>query len=276
MKKTTIVFGATILILGTVLYFWESSVGFDLNNLTSTPVSLEIKDQKISDSTDFYTISAVYPLDNWDKDEVMKQMVSYMVSQRKEEWKTGGESYKIAQKLTLDFPDRPKEKYELNISYVSTSSEKMKTRSYLFSVYEFTGGAHGNTAMTSYNFTKDAQIKVEDAVDFSEGNYIKLAKLLKSKLLVSLEDNANESMINDGLGLNYLKSDGTIDKEKCNCDGYYFPSNVQIFSIHDSGIKFVFSQYQVAPYVVGAPDVLMKWDEIMPFLNKDSYLIKNI
>jgi hypothetical protein len=232
------------------------------------------KNNKISFTTDFYSIEASYPRESWDKNGVMKQMVDYMVNQKKEEWKIGSETYNAEQKIAKDFPDRPKMKYELNISYVATSSPKMKTRSYVFSVYEFTGGAHGNTAITSFNFSKDSQLKVEDVIDFSQGNYVSLAKVLKTKLLKSLEENTNESMVNDGLGLNFLKADGTFDKEKCNCDGYYFPSNVQVFTIHDDGIKFIFAQYQVAPYAVGTPSVMLTWSELEKFINKDNYLAK--
>lgn len=240
----------------------------------------DIKKITVTDQTDFYSIKGEYPQDPWDKNEVMRQMVDYMVNQKKEEWKVGGDAYNAEQKIAKDFPDRPKMKYELNISYVATSSAKMKTRSYVFSVYEFTGGAHGNTAIASYNFTKDAQIKIEDAIDFNQKDYLvtyaSLANLLKSKLLASLAENSNESTISEGLGLKYIKLDGTFDKQKCNCDGYYFPSNIQVFTIQDNGIKFIFGQYQVAAYVVGMPEVLVSWQEIKDYLVKDSYLSKNI
>lgn len=276
MKKILLFILVIIIAISAGLFLWRPNTIINSNSITSTSTASNLKDQKLSDSTDFYTITASYPVDGWDKNEAMKQMVNYLVNQKKEEWKTGGDAYNSEQKIAKDFPDRPKMKYELNISYIATSSEKMKTRSYVFSVYEFTGGAHGNTAITSYNFTKDSQIKIEDAVDFGSGNYVKLAKLLKSKLVTSLAEDANERMINDGFGLNYIKPDGTFDKEKCNCDGYYFPSNVQVFTIHDNGIKFIFSQYQVAPYVFGNPEVMLSWNEIKNFLNKDSYLLKNI
>lgn len=266
MKKIIIAIVA-LLVLGLAgFWFWKP-----IQNITKVAVE---------DQTDFYSIKAEYPKDPWDKQGVMRQMVDYMVNLKKEEWRADGDLYKAEQKISKDFPDRPKMKYELNISYVATSSTKMKTRSYVFSVYEFTGGAHGNTAIVSLNFTKDEQIKIEDAIDFNQedylATYVSLANILKSKLVASLGENSNEATIADGLGLKYIKSDGTFDKEKCNCDGYYFPSNIQVFTIQDNGIKFIFGQYQVAAYVVGMPEVLVDWQEIKSYLNKDSYLSKNI
>lgn len=229
-----------------------------------------IKNIVINSETDFYSIKASYPEDPFDKEGIMGQMVKYLVDLKKEEWRDGGEIYNKEKELSEKFPERSKVKYELNVVYATSSSQKFDTRSYIFNVYQFTGGAHGNTAIATYNFNKKGLIKIEDIVDFGSGNYIKLAKILRTKLQEKLGGNSDLRMINEGLGLTYLKSDNTIDKEKCNCEGFYFPSNIQHFTIADEGVKFIFSQYQVAPYVVGMPQILVNWDELQPFLHKNN------
>ncbi|MFZ2523192.1 MAG: DUF3298 domain-containing protein [Minisyncoccia bacterium] len=257
MKKSTILIAIFAVLLGGVLFIVDKRV--------------KTENFSVSESTDFYSIKADYPNDSWDKTGIMKQTVEYLINLKKEEWKEGGEIYNSEQEIARDFPDRPKMQYQMLISYSSTTSEKLGTRSYTFNVYEFTGGAHGNTAITTYNFNKKGQIKVEDLVDFSGGGYIKLAKLIRSKLVQSLGENANLRMINDGLDLTYLKPDDTIDKEKCDCEGFYFPSNVQYFTVKDEGMKFIFGQYQVGPYALGTPEVLLTWEELKAIL-----LSKNI
>lgn len=235
-------------------------------NLYSCKLKSVVNKITVNEQTDFYSIKAEYPQDKMDKDEVMKQLVGYLVNQKKEEWKIGGEVYNTEQKIAKDFPDRPKMKYELNISYFATTSKKFSSNSYVFSVYEFTGGAHGNIALATYNFTKNGQVKIEDMLNFDQDKYVSLARILRSKLITILGANSSENMINEGLGFQYMKPDGSFDKSKCKCDGYFFPSNVQNFTISDNGLRFIFSQYQVAPYVVGTPEVLLTWDELRDLL----------
>lgn len=74
----------------------------------------------------------------------------------------------------------------------------------------------------------------------------------------------NEQMLPEGLGLAYIKADGSFDKTKS--DGFDFISNFENFVILDEGIKFIFSQYQVAPYAAGMPEVVVGWDELKPYL----------
>lgn len=224
----------------------------------------------ISESTDFYKIEATYPKDSWDKKGEMEQVVKYMVNQKKDEWKKGGDIYNEEQRIAKEFPDRPKMAYDLNISYISTSSDRFKTRTYIFYVYQFTGGAHGATAVTTYTFNKKGRIRINQILDFDNNKDISIVRLLAVNLKEILGDLSDEKTIDNGLGLSFLKKDGSLDKEKCNCDEFFFSSNMENFVIKDEGISFIMKQYQVAPYVVGMPEVALSWDDLRPYVLKEN------
>jgi hypothetical protein len=74
-------------------------------------------------------------------------------------------------------------------------------------------------------------------------------------------------MLQEGLGIAYLKADGkTLDKAKCNCDGFFFPSNFQNFVIEDNGIRFIFNKYQIAPGSAGLPEIALDWETLKPYI----------
>lgn len=233
-----------------------------------TQVPVQVTEEAIENSTDFYTISATYPRDARDTEGKMREYVEYRVDDAREEWKTGGEVYLAERELSEEFPDRPAPQYELVIGYRAYESQKLKTATYLFSEYRYTGGAHGNTSLASFTFNDAGLVAVEDVLDFEGGKDVELTKLLEQKLIVVLGENSNTEMISQGLGLAFLRPDGTFDREACGCDGFFFPSNFQNMIVTDEGLTFVMSPYQVAPYAAGMPEVSFTWSELAPFINQ--------
>ncbi|MBP6855958.1 MAG: DUF333 domain-containing protein [Candidatus Pacebacteria bacterium] len=225
----------------------------------------------LTDKNDFYSISISYPDEPWDSTGVIKQYAEYVFNQKKTEWKIGGQSYTNEQQLAAQFPDRPKMTYEYLSTFEKSTSPKLKTVSYVFTNYEFTGGAHGNTTITTFSFGASGQMKIEDILNFNDNhNDIALTKLTATKLLndANIKTYTDENMVRDGLGLNCIAANGTFDKVACNRDGFFFPSNFQNFVITDTGLTFIMNRYQVAPYVAGNPKVSFTWEELKPFLNK--------
>jgi hypothetical protein len=233
--------------------------------VTVEPIPVE--QMQLSDSTEFYRIAAAYPLDPGDRDSIMPRIINKLVEDKKEEWKTGGEAYLNEQKLTHEMPDRSMPRYELNIAYEAIESARYQSRSYLFRIFEYTGGANGNTRVMSFNYDADGRLTLEDILQTQDGKDIALSRLLADQALKDHPD-FNEEMLMDGLGLSYLKEDGlTLDKEKCKCDGFLFASNLQHFVLLDEGIRFYFDKYQIAPGAFGTPVVLISWKQLEPFLN---------
>ncbi len=223
----------------------------------------------IKESTDFYDIDAVYPDEPLDKDHIMEKEIKKVVDFAKEDWKNDGDVYNTEKEISTKYPDRPMTKYLLGITYEKFESKMLETVTYVFEEYTFTGGAHGNTVIETYTFDKNGKVEIESFLKLKENNNdIYLTKLLEPKLKVVLgNEYFNLNMLKEGLGLSLLKSDGiTIDPKK-NTDGFSFDSNFKKFIILDEGIKFIFGQYQVAPYVAGNPEVMLTWKELELYLN---------
>ncbi len=263
-----------VLIIAVIYYYSPKNIQITVNSGIATSTT----EKSIVEKTDFYTINTAYPIEVLDTSGAMERFVKYQVAQKKEDWKIGGETYKAEQQTNIDFPDRPKMEYQYFISYTKAESKKFGTVSYVFSTYEFTGGANGNTTITTFTFDKTGQLAIDAIINFVDNNNdIALSRVLSDKIYADAGAYSDREMIDSGLGLAYLKPDGvTLDKEKCHCDGFFFPSNFQNFVINDGGITFVFSEYQVAPGSSGAPEFTLDWETLKPYLTtqfKNTYKI---
>ena len=227
-----------------------------------------VERMQLADSTDFYVIAASYPLDPGDRDSIMPKLVNILVEEKKEEWKTGGDAYREEKKLTQEMPGKPMARYELNVAYETAESAHFQARSYLFRIFEYTGGASGNTRVMSFNYDNEGRLTLEDVLQTQDGKDIAISRLLAEQALQDHPDFPKDMLL-DGLGLSFLKEDGvTLDKEKCKCDGFMFASNLQHFMLLDEGMRFYFNKYQIAPGVFGTPVVLLSWKQLEPYLNE--------
>jgi len=271
MKKNTFVLISVLILLGVVIYLISNFSYTPENKLVPVENKVESLESKIEDLNDFYTISALYPNEILDKNKVIEAFVKNEVNQKKEEWKIGGEVYNEEQKTSKEFPDRPKMKYEFNLSYKKYESSNLGTVSYVFTIYEYTGGANGNIRVNTFTFNNDGQVLIDNILNFTDNNNdIALTKILAEKAMSNKDDSFIKDMLYTGLGLDYLKSDGiTIDKKKCDCDGFFFPSNFQNFFIKDKGITFIFNKYQISAGVAGTPEISMDWDSLSPYFTNE-------
>lgn len=221
----------------------------------------------LADSTSFYTISVEYPEEYRDKGQVMKAFVLDRYQSKKEEWKAGGPVYEEEQKITRAFPERADIRYSYDMGFERFASDSLQTVSYLFTTYEYTGGANGNIRVNTYTFNENnRQVAIEDILDFSENKDIELSRLL-ARTALSDSTLFFKDFVESGLGLSYLKEDGvTLDKSKCGCDGYFFGSNFQNFVVSDRGITFYFDKYTIAPGAAGITRLTLLWEDLRPYL----------
>lgn len=243
---------------------------------SSTSCKLQTKDSNrsinqtqiivLKDSNAFYKINARYPIDNLDTGNVIEKFVLREVNARKSAWQLGGDIYIEEQKTNEAFPDRSEIHYEFQIDYDTFFSKAYQSKSYLFTSYEYTGGANGNAHVQSFNFDKSGIIQIETILNLEENRDIELTKLLASEAEKS-KDWIHSEMLYQGLGLAYLKEDGkTLDLQKCQCDGFLFASNFNHFIIEDKGITFYFDEYQIAPGAAGITQVTISWKKLSPYL----------
>lgn len=231
--------------------------------------------ETLDKSSDFYRISAKIPRESWDTKDEMRQFVYGLVQQREEDWKVGGAIYEEEKKIGKDFPDRPKMTYSMNIAYQKIVSEKKETVSYVLLIGEYTGGANGSETVQTFTFDKNGRIGLESFVNISGEqllngklipNDIVLSRLLLEKAAADTEHFPIKDMISNGLGLSYLKSDGvTLDLKKCNCNGFFYGSNLQQFAVTDEGMRFYFNKGAITAGAAGSVNILLDWESLKPF-----------
>lgn len=260
MKKTDFILLAigvgVLVVLGTLLP----------REWGATAPAVDVYEEAIEASTDFYTIEARYPVDPRDAAGATRTFVEYRVAEAREAWKDGGEIELAERELTARYPDRALPQYELNIGYKKYESQKLGTSTYVFSEYSFTGGAHGGTALTAFTFDSAGHVPLDAILDFENGKDVELTRELARKLQDVLGTDSNINTIYDGLGLSFIREDGSFDSEKCGCDGFFFPSNFQNAIVTDEGMTFMMGQYQVASYAVGMPEAHFTWAELSPYI----------
>ncbi len=215
-------------------------------DLKATTTISESEEVVFNEENDFYIISAKYPKE-------IEKDVKKIIDDTKKEWSLDGELYQNEKKLRADFPDRPIMKYELNIQYDKYSSINLDTHSYIIKTYVFTGGAHGNTTVSTYTFNKNGIVKIDNILNLENDNALKLTKIIFEKLKKNLGKDFDLNMLQDGLGL----AGGT---------GFDYKTNLANFIVNDQGITFIYEQYQVAAYSFGVQEVSFSWEELEGYL----------
>ncbi len=116
--------------------------------------------------------------------------------------------------------------------------------------YTFTGGAHGGTQYITFLFD-DAGIQLTLPQLFLGNTAFleRIAKAVQPDLKKQLEE--NQMYVED------FFTDGTRPDE----------GNFRTFTVGSDGITFIFQQYQVAPYVAGAPRVTVPFSVLQDILN---------
>ncbi|MDR2692910.1 MAG: RsiV family protein [Chitinispirillales bacterium] len=118
---------------------------------------------------------------------------------------------------------------------------------------DYTCGAHGGYSAQNclYNLADGKRVEPQDI--FVKGWEQSVTKSIVEQYL-------------EGKGLNSLDEDGYAEEESFVPDGY-------IMSFDDpQGITFAYNTYRIAPYVEGPQAVLVSWDKLKPYLNKQSVI----
>lgn len=236
------------LVLTALVFFFVKKQEFKQAQ-TNGPAVVVVGEQKITEETSRYKIDIAYPLVPND-DSISKYVVTTISDFKKNA--SDEENFPEGSSCT---------QHELNGSYKKVESKKLGTVSYIYSMYEFTCGAHGNTALTTFTFDSTGKPVGLDAIIFP-GNFSSVSKkfgeeLIIPKLKAQLGDMYNEEMVRFGL----FGEDG-VKK-----DGFLAISPYENFAISDDGATFIFGQYQVAPYAAGMPEVFLSWQELLPYSN---------
>ncbi|HLD70408.1 MAG TPA: DUF3298 and DUF4163 domain-containing protein [Negativicutes bacterium] len=243
MKKIIPVFAillVTVLGFLAYLFFTSRPPAENQQQNQQKPQEIVIEDKKIIDHASPLTIEISYPFINGA--EGFNQKVKSLVDAQLEGFKEFSLENDAAVKETdpESYVKYPRA-YDLKISYENGEvTENMI--SILFSIYSFTGGAHGNGYFAAINW------------DIKNNKEITLADMfagqpdyLKKVSDYAIADIERQMVERTGSKESGWLQDGAGPKEE----------NFQAFLVKPESITFYFSPYQVAAYAVGDFKVIM-------------------
>ncbi len=168
-------------------------------------------------------------------EDVMQNAIAEHKQISEENWKSRINSRRAGE-VVDEFP-KDGEKFELQASW-KPAQVNADFISILISISAYAGGAHGYENLYSFNYDVKNKKEISLALLFpNDPNYLKtISEFSRVALHKQFRDN-NDSMLIDG-------TEPTRE-------------NFNIFTFTPSYITFYFSQYQVGPYVIGSPSVVM-------------------
>ena len=183
---------------------------------------------------------------------LMKQFVSDTIIQ----FKTDGnfENLTAADIQMMGLDQGRKEKLQIN--YLIASSPH--TISYIFTIYQDTLGAHGNTTFKTFTFATDPSTSSEQAgaplaladIFAPSSNYLEtLSKISRAKLPALLSEKADANMIENGTTPN--------------------ADNFSTFFFDNRDLVILFAPYQVASYAAGPQTLRIPVGELSSILKAE-------
>jgi len=169
------------------------------------------------------------------------------------------------EKSRVDFVELATDPYiadrDLGLIYVGKVTVKNDFKKLPFinvsiETYYYSGGAHGITDVSS--FVYDAYTGDKMSLDnIFIGDYLTLLSILSLDALKEMDPKLETYV---------FAEDGTMADIK----------NFQTWTLEPDGIHIVFSDYQVGPYVVGRPKVVIPYSKLSPVLNTEFKKYENI
>lgn len=132
---------------------------------------------------------------------------------------------------------------------VEAETDKYVTLS--ISSYTYQGGAHGSSVISQQTFRQEDGRELGWNNMFNVENQFKLRELMKDKLMkyfnVTSEDDFRACLLNPD-------------------DAFMLPLPQTPPVLLKDGIRFVYQQYEIAPYACGMPEFTLPYSEVKPLL----------
>lgn len=228
MQRIFIILCFVILLVLGFVFFWRADA------LSAAPLVTNTIE------TDVYTISVTQPKDAEKNFPELFAVTKNAINEFEKQYENVDEK----DTAQLDLGDKT---YELQIdTTVATSSQ---TVSYILSMYQYTGGAHGTTVVRAFTYDKKGRFVGEKEL-FGDNNWRPLVsslsyQYLKEKLRDATTDQAvkeGTAPVGDNLAVWYLRGDTVV---------------------------FVFGQYQIGPYVLGIQEVPIQKETLRSVLTNN-------
>ncbi len=237
-------------VIGIVFYLHRGTSGLAVHPVPETVVlptpgqwpSTVLRDQTVTDNSNYYTVSAAYPVTN---DTVINNYFQSFVNDSIAQFKDD-----ISWAAPTPGSAAPSTPPALSLSIKYTEHKTVRADNFVFSTTTYTDGAHGLESTKTFSFSPTGQ-QVAVASLFSNGldGLKTIAPYVKAQLVHS--PGADATMIDAGTA-------PTVD-------------NYQSFTIEDDGIIFIFDPYQVAPYAVGQQSVRVPLSVFSDIASKDIF-----
>jgi hypothetical protein len=245
MKKTLIIF--LLLILGVVGFSVFRPEGLS---------TLIVENNKISKEAKGYAIEASVPYITSGIPKKSKELINEFLK---------NEISKIVESEDIQFQEISKELESLpqyaSLSSVSEFSEAHDFShspfiNFKFEHYSYTGGAHGGTTIATYIFNAKTGIRLSWNDVFKENTLKELGEKIFIEMKEKDQNFSSYIFIEEGLSPNI--------------------ENFKNFEILSGGIRFTFGDYQIGPYALGRPEVVLPYIKVKDILKEEFLLTLKI
>ncbi|MEK7834078.1 MAG: DUF3298 and DUF4163 domain-containing protein [Acidobacteriota bacterium] len=142
--------------------------------------------------------------------------------------------------------------FSLDVSYHTTHADK-NLISLLVWTYSYTGGAHGGSASTTFNY------------DLNSGRMLKLAELF--------QPNSNYLKVISAYCITTLTKElGDVDAEWLRTGAGPKAENYKSWNVTPDGLQITFDAYQVAAYALGPQEVIVPYSALKAVIKPDGAL----
>lgn len=192
----------------------------------------DITEEKYEESTESFFAEILYP--SFGVDKIDREIKDFLMKDLN--------SFKENNDLTFN---NQSAKNSYNVTYKISNTKDYQ--SLIFTIYEFTGGAHGNIRIKVLNYKNTGERIYLGSIFKPESDYLKrLSDTARAKLKESFKD-LDESWIDDG-----------TEPISSNFESFYFTE--------EDYLKIIFQPYQIGPWVIGTPEIEIKLTELSDIL----------
>ncbi len=138
--------------------------------------------------------------------------------------------------------------YQTILTYAIATSTN--TTTFVFQLYTYTGGAHGNTAVLTFTYKNSDRTLVTLKDVFTDATYLRtISAQARTYLYASLGEQSTRDQIDLG-----------TEPNTDNFNAWYMTNDT---------ITFIFGQYQVGPYVIGMPEFPLSKKSVSSIVRPD-------
>jgi hypothetical protein len=227
-----------------------SPINFNVKKDPSFSIYLENKQKTFEEITDWYEVKIKYPEQNLPAaDFIFQEWNNFANEFQLKKYKSREEA-----KEELGLGDMPEQKYVFNAEYKLVEGGNLfgtSTLTYIFTVYNYTGGAHGGTNVLAY--TIDETGKIYQAKDFlGESVLPKISDFVAKDILRQKKERLSnpEQKLSEKEVAEILKDESWI-KEGTKP----VRENYSVVWPEGDSIVVNFGQYQVGAYAEGMYEV---------------------